>query len=331
MRKTAFLLAAAMLAAIFLGGCGYSKYSVTDLTVFDTVTVITGWERSRADFDETAGRILDALREYHRLYDIYNEYDGVNNLRTVNLAAGTAPVETDPRITELLTHARQVYDLTGGRVNAAMGSVLSLWHEARTETLVPPDPAALAEAARHTDFDSVVIDGSSVFLADPGMSLDVGALGKGFAVEAVCSALEAEGVTGYLVNVGGNVRAIGARGDGTPWRVAVSDPTGTETGLTLSLIGLAAVTSGTDQRYFEYGGATYHHIIDPETLMPSTRFAAVTVVSPDSGLADALSTALFNMSVEEGLALIDSLDGTEALWRLPDGSSAASAGFGGLL
>ncbi len=331
MRKTAVLLAAALIAAILFGGCGSSKYSVTDLTVFDTVTVITGWEHSRADFDETADRILGALREYHRLYDIYNEYDGMNNLRTVNLAAGTSPVEVDPRITALLTYAREAYDLTDGRVNAAMGSVLSLWHTARTETLVPPDPDALAEAALHTDFDDVVIDGGTVFLADPEMSLDVGALAKGYAVEAVCAALEAEGVTGYLVNVGGNVRAIGARGDGTPWRVAVSDPTGTETGLTLKIVGLAAVTSGTDQRYFEYEGVSYHHIIDPETLMPSGRYAAVTVISPDSGLADALSTGLFNMSTEEGLALIDSLDGTEALWRLPDGSSVRSAGFGGLV
>ena len=332
MRKLSIALAAVLLAALLLGGCAATtRYGSTDLTVFDTVTSITGFERTRAKFDGVAARITGELGEYHRLFDIYHEYEGINNLRTVNLAAGGEPVEVDPRIVALLESGIRAYELTGGRVNIAMGSVLALWHEAREETRVPPSPDALAEAAKHTDINDVIIEGNTVRLADPEMSLDVGAIAKGFAVEAVCSALEAEGVTGYLINCGGNVRAIGARSDGSPWRIAVSDPTETDAEMMLALSGLSAVTSGVDQRYFEYGGVRYHHIIDPETLFPREGIVSVTVVTRDSGLADALSTGLFNMPPEEGLALVESLEATEALWRLPDGSVVASSGFGGLL
>lgn len=333
MRKLSLALASLLLAALLLGGCAPKRYGTTEVTaVFDTVVTITGYERSRARFEEISGRIMSELGEYHKLFDIYNEYDGMTNLRTVNLAAGGEPVEVDARIIELLEFAKEACALTGGRVNAAMGSVLALWHEARDNTLVPPSEEALAEAAKHTNIDDMIIDGNTVRLADPDMSLDVGAIAKGFAVEAVCAQLEAEGVTGWLVSVGGNVRTLGARGDGKPWQIAVSELSGTEyEDVRIPLEGLSAVTSGADQRYFEYEGRRYNHIIDPETLFPSERYVSVTVVTRDSGLADALSTGLFNMPLKEGRALVASLEGTEALWYLPDGSVAVSDGLGGVL
>ncbi|MBO6011504.1 MAG: FAD:protein FMN transferase [Oscillospiraceae bacterium] len=334
MRKISVALASLLLAALLLGGCAPQSRTRTDVgpVPFDTVTSITGFERSNAKFEQVYGRVMDGLAEYHRLFDIYNEYDGINNLRTVNLAAGGEPVEVDARVIALLEFGKEAYELTGGRVNVAMGSVLALWHEAREETHVPPSAEALAEAAKHTDVDDIFIEGGNVRLADPEMSLDVGAIAKGFAVEAVCAQLEAEGLTGWLVSVGGNVRTLGAKGDGSPWRVAVSELSGTDyEDLRIPLVGLSAVTSGGDQRFFDYEGVRYNHIIDPETLFPSERFESVTVVTRDSGLADALSTGLFNMPLEEGLALVESLEGTEALWYLPDGRVVASEGLGGLL
>lgn len=327
MKKCFIPVLVLVFAAMFFSGCGTAKYTKTDLSLFDTVTVITGFERSKARFDETADYIIDSLREYHQLFDIYHEYDGLTNICTINRNAGGNALAVDERIIELLQSAKNVYDVTNGAVNVAMGSVLSLWHEARTNTMVPPAEDALLNASLHTDYNCVVISGNTVRLTDPDMSIDVGAIAKGFAVEAICRKLEADGISGYLLNVGGNVRTIGKRADGTDWRIAVSDPTGTQTDLVLNISGLSAVTSGTDQRYFEYNGEVYHHIIDPETLYPSTRYASVTIVSPDSGLADGLSTGLFNMNLEDGLALIDSLEGTDALWRFPDGSSVMTDGF----
>ncbi|NLA81647.1 MAG: FAD:protein FMN transferase, partial [Clostridiaceae bacterium] len=124
-------------------------------------------------------------------------------------------------------------------------------------------------------------------------------------------------------------RAIGSRGDGSPWRVGIDNPDpGNEDYLAvLSLDGFSLVTSGVSERYFEVQGKRYHHIIDPDSLFPEDRYLSVSIVCPDSGLADLLSTALFNLDLEAGQALIESMEGTEALWCLPDGSLVRSSGF----
>ena len=214
-----------------------------------------------------------------------------------------------------------------------MGSVLSLWHEAREagindpEHAALPDRAALEEATLHTDFSSVIIDeaASTVQITDPETRLDVGAIAKGYAVEQVCRQAPA----GLLVSVGGNVRATGPKADGQPWVVGVQSPDGDgeEFLHTLELSQGSVVTSGDYQRYYTVDGVRYHHIIDPDTLWPADYFTAVTILCPDSGLADCLSTGVFCMPLEEGMALIESLDGVEALWCTKDGQVVTSSGF----
>ncbi len=329
MKKTISALAPLALLLCLLGACGKSepkRYKATFLTLFDTVTVVSGYADDERAFSEMTRRIHDELLVYHELYDIYNDYDGVANIKTINDNAGVAPVRVDEKILDLLEFAVEAYALTDGRVNAAMGSVLSLWHDAReygTENpdraQLPPD-AALAAAARHADINDVVIDraAGTVYLADPDMRLDVGALGKGWAVEAVCAGLASEGVESYVVSVGGNVRAIGGRADGSAWTVGIENPwSESERDAYLLTVGardLSVVTSGSYQRYYTVDGVRYHHIIDPETLYPKNEFVSVTILARDSGLADALSTALFNLPYAEGRALVDGLDGVEAMW-----------------
>ena len=163
------------------------QYSATFLTVFDTVTTIVGRETSEAAFTEKAQAVHDELLVYHQLFDIYNVYEGLNNLKTINDHPGET-VEVDRAVIDLLLDCRAYYALTNGRVNAAMGSVLYLWHEAREDGLNDmanaylPDSNALAEAAEHTGWDSIVIDevNNTVTLTDPGLRLDVGAVAKGW-------------------------------------------------------------------------------------------------------------------------------------------------------
>ena len=191
----------------------------------------------------------------------------------------------------------------------------------------------LQEAAKHTSIDQMILDeeASTVYLADPAMSLDVGAVAKGYATEQVALYLEEKGVTGYLLNVGGNVRCIGAKADGEPWSVGIENPNTEDTETPhiayLHLAGQSLVTSGSYQRFYTVDGERYHHIIDPETLMPGTNFLSVSVLCADSGRADALSTALFTMTYEEGAALIESLTDAEAMWVLSDGEQWYSSGF----
>ena len=322
--------------ALLLGGCAAApaekqQHTATYLTLFDTVTTIVGYADTEAGFQAEARSIHDKLLEYHRLFDIYNTYDGMNNLKTVNDNAGIAPVKVDPRIIDFLLDCRGYYEATGGAVNVAMGSVLRIWHDARTEALGDPDAAkvpdiaGLTEAALHTDFSDVVInaESSTVYLADPEMRLDVGAVAKGWAAQQVCSTLE----PGFLVSVGGNVCVTDPKtADGDPWVIGIQQPDGDGYLHTLNIAGGSVVTSGDYQRAYTVNGVKYHHIIDPSTLHPSELWSAVTVVCSDSGAADALSTALFILPQDEGLRLLEIYD-AEAVWTDKNGDLYYSPGF----
>lgn len=336
-------LAALFLSLLLLSGCarlpqipGKKQYTATFLELFDTVTTVVGQAQSQEAFEKDAYAIRDALKEYHQLFDIYEEYPGITNLKTVNDRAGTAPVTVDPRIIELLLDCKAYYRATNGRVNVAMGSVLRLWHEAREDGIndpqnaALPDAAALEEAAKHTDMEKLIIDeaASTVYLADPKMRLDVGAIAKGWATQKVAQSAP----RGLLLSVGGNVCATGAKDDvGTPWVVGIQNPDGGEDYLhTLSITGGCVVTSGDYQRAYLVAGKVYHHIIDPDTRYPSDYWRSVTVVCQDSGLADALSTALFVLPREAGQALLDQWN-AEAMWVDAAGNRFYSPGFSALI
>ena len=332
-------VSAAVLLCLLLGGCAGAKqekkqYTATFLTLFDTVTTVVGRADSEAQFKEKAQKVHDALLEYHQLFDIYNDYEGIHNLKTVNDAAGAAPVTVDRRIIDLLLDCKAFYKATNGRVNVAMGSVLYLWHEARNDGVNDPvnaylpDETALRMAAEHTSLDAVVIDeaASTVFITDPLVRLDVGAVAKGWAVQQVAK----DAPEGILLSVGGNICATGAKDEkGTPWIVGVQDPDNAEEYLHSIYVYAdrgSVVTSGDYQRAYAVDGKVYHHIIDPDTLYPATYWRSVTIVCADSGAADALSTALFLLPLEEGRTLLAQYD-AEAMWVDADGEIFKSDGF----
>ena len=335
--KRLFVLLLAL--SLLLCGCGTQaepkQYSATFLTVFDTVTTIVGRDVSEEAFTRKTQAVHDDLLRYHQLFDIYNEYEGLNNLKTVNDHPGEA-VAVDKAVIDLLLDCKAYYELTGGRVNAALGSVLRLWHEAREDGLNDianaylPDGDALAEAARHTSWDSVVIDetNNTVTITDPGLRLDVGAVAKGWSVQRAAE----NAPEGLLISVGGNVCATGPKDkSGTPWVVGVQDPEVGDNYLhTLYLTKGSMVTSGDYQRAYLVDGEIYHHIIDPDTLYPGRLWRAVTVVCPDSGLADALSTALFLLPMEEGQKLLDQCE-SYAMWVDAEGNIQYSTGFEDLI
>ena len=333
---------ALLLCVLLLTGCTgprepeKKQYTATFLTLFDTVTSIVGRAESEEAHMAAAQAIHDDLLIYHQLFDIYNDYEGLNNLKTVNDNAGVAPVVVDRAIIDLLLDCREYHELTGGLVNVAMGSVLVLWHEARNDGLNDianaylPDGEKLAAAAEHMDFSCVVIDeaASTVFLSDPEMRLDVGAVAKGWSAQRVAE----DAPEGLLISVGGNVCATGPKNEnGTPWRVGVQNPDGGSSYLhTLNITSGSVVTSGDYQRCYMVDGKIYHHIIDPDTLYPSNYWRSVTIICADSGLADALSTALFLLPLEAGMALAEKC-GAEALWVNEAGEQFYTPGFEDLI
>ena len=334
--------AAASLFALLTAACLFScspgpasepmRFSVTYLDLFDTVTQITGYAADEASFQKTAEEIHDRLLRYHRLFDIYHEYDGMINLCTLNRLAPAEPLEADPDILRLLSFGIEMHSLTSGRVNIAMGAVLSLWHEAREAGLADPENAsvpdeeALKQASAHTSIDDLVVDeaAGTVRFTDPLLLLDVGAIAKGWAAQRA-----AEGAPeNMLLNLGGNVVCTGPKRDGSAWIIGVADPDGATGSFShkLRLTEGSTVTSGDYQRYYTVDGVRLHHLIDPDTNKPGTYWRAVTVLLDDSGKADALSTALFLLPEEKAKALCASF-GAEAMWTAPDGSEIRTNGF----
>lgn len=343
-------LLAGVLCLSLLAGCASKKkeltrYSTVFYDVFDTVTQVIAYCESEEEFNTQMDALHADLITYNQLYDIYNDYPGVTNVKTINDNAGSAPVEVDDRILSMLELADQMYQTTNGKLNIAMGSVLNIWHNYReaaeaAETDADnklPTMEELEAAAQHCDINNVIIDADAktVYLADPEMSLDVGSVGKGYAVEQAAQAAEARGLTSALISVGGNLRAIGTKPDGSQWVGGVENPwnssevytNGSSTVAAVKMSDLSLVTSGDYQRYYVVDGVRYHHLIDPATLWPAAYFDGVSVLAPDSGVADCLTTGLFCQPLEDGMKIVESLDGVEAMWCTPDQQVITSSGW----
>ncbi len=305
---------------------------------FDTVSHISSYRKgeSGSEFSQTCAGLEEVMEKYNRLMDIYHEYEGVNNLATVNRQAGIAPVRVSEELIELVTYGKEAYRITDGEVNIAMGSVISLWHRSRQAAekgkAELPSAKELEDASEHISIDSIVIDAEAMtlYISDPHTRIDVGAIGKGYAAERCAEYLEKRGLGSYVLNFGGNIRVVGSKPDGSGWITGITDPHKPDGGFAarLTLTDTSCVTSGSYQRYFTVGTKKYHHIIDKDTLFPSEHFASVSVITKDSALADVLSTALFSMTYEQGLALCGELQGVEVIWIDTDGRLLATSGVG---
>ena len=300
---------------------------------------IEGYADSQNSWNAQTQAMYSDLQRYNELFDIYHHYDGVINLYDVNARAAAAPVQVSDELYAFLRWCKDTaYPATDGATNIAAGAVLRLWHDAReSDSPAPPAADAIAEALQHIDIENLILDDAAqtVCFADPDMTLDVGAVGKGYAVEQAAQAAEARGLTSALISVGGNLRAIGTKPDGSAWVGGVENPWNASDVYTASssyvsgvnMSDMALVTSGNYQRYYVVDGVRYHHLIDPDTLWPARYFDSVSVLSPDSGAADCLTTGLFCMPLEEGQKLVESLDGVEAMWCTPDKQAATSSGW----
>lgn len=315
------------------------KFTSSFLDLFDTASTIIAYDESQEAFDAHMEQFHSRLEEYDRLYDIYNPYEGLANLYTVNQQAKDGPVKVDSRIIDLLEYCRYVYDLSKGKTNACFGSVLRLWHYSRDnagnnpEEAALPDMTALKQAAEHTSFDSLVLDkeNSTVYFSDPELKLDVGAIAKGYAVREMTSWAKENLWSSAAISIGGNVSTFGFKNDDgkTLWNIGIENPDTESTDylLNVKITDLSVVTSGDYQRYFVVDGKKYCHIINPDTLMPAEYAASVSVICNDSALGDALSTTLFNMPIDEGKKLVEGLDGVEAVWVDKEYNKSFSSGF----
>ncbi len=304
---------------------------------FDTVSSLKLYESDEDKLDEVKNKFEALLSDYDKLLDIYESHGDLTNLYDINLNAGKEPLTVDERLFDALEFGKQMHTLTDGACNIALGSAISLWHEAREQASKNPDVAYIpsesdiSDALLHKDINSLVLDRASlsVGITDPKLSLDLGAVAKGYVAQKAADLLSSLGYDSFLINLGGNVLAFGEKADGSCWRATVENPfdDGRE-GYTeiITLCNQTLVTSGSYQRFYTVDGKKYSHIISDADGMPPEHFVSVSLLAPSesSGLADALSTALFCMELDAGKELISTLDGVDAIWITADGSVISS-------
>ena len=312
-----------------------SRFSVVYTDTFDTVISLIGFAENEDIFNEQADYLHQLYVDLHKLFDCYNSYEdeGINSIYTVNNKAPFGPVAVDPVLFTLLKYAKEQYGIVHGQTNIAMGSVLSIWHEYREAGLSNPSKAVLpsfsllSSASEHTDINDLILDeeNMTVTFADPDLRLDIGAVAKGYATEIAAQALLAGPMPSFIISAGGNVRIGNPPADGRAnWGVGIQDPDSAVLGTndvieTLYLHDCSVVTSGDYQRYYTVQGTNYHHVIDPDTLMPGNYYRSVSIITEDSGYADLLSTAAFLMPFKESRSFIESLDDVDAIWVFDDG------------
>ena len=221
-------------------------------------------------------------------------------------------VQTPAELAAVLARSQRFAALTGGAFDCTVGALSGLWNF--PDALAPPDSAAVDSALALVGYEGLQVEGKIVRIGRPGTRLDLGAAAKGYAVDRMVAVFEEAGIAGGLIDAGGDIRYWGAKPDGRPWVFGVQHPRDPTRYTEVDDLGLAAIaTSGDYQQYFEWEGARYHHLLDPRTGYPARACASATVWAGTALDADILSTAVFVLGPERGLALVAELEGVEAL------------------
>lgn len=283
-------------------------------------------------FEGGSEALLQAAMDHLRnLENRWSVNISTSEISQINANAGIAPVVVSEDTLEMIVRGLYYAERSKGRFDISILPLVTLWGIG-TDRAEVPTPEAIEENLALIGFEQVEVqaDTKSVFLPNVGMGIDLGAIAKGVAADSVVAMLKAGGVKRGIVNLGGNVIVIGDKTDGTPWRIGIQNPMN----MRGEYIGIAAVadktvvTSGVYERYFEADGKRYHHILNTETGYPvENGLASVSIIAETSADADALSTAAFASGLQEGLALIESVPGVEALFITEDNKLYGTSGL----
>mgnify|MGYP002509769920 FL=1 len=308
-------------ALLLLAGCSSIRTQPLERTFFamDTVMSVRLYDGGGEDLLDAAE---NRVKELERLLSVTDSGSEVYALDRTGAAV------LSPDTAELLAGALELCQRTDGALDISIYPVLRVWGFTTGEYSVPTqeDLAALLPLVDHAQIE---LEGTSAALL-PGMEIDLGSVAKGYTGDVLSAYLKENGVTSALLDLGGNIQAVGSKRDGSPWRVAIRNPAGEGSIGVVEARDRAVVTSGGYERYFEQAGIRYWHILDPQTGAPVRNgLASVTVVG-DSGLTcDGLSTALFVMGLEDALDHWRLHRDFEAVFVLEDGSVTITAGLEG--
>lgn len=310
---------------LLLGGCLKKAPAPISLSgfYFDTVISVTLYEEEQEPLLEEC---MALASNYEKLFS--KTVDGSDVWRINH--AKTAPTIVNEETAVLLQKALDYANLTDGLVDPSIGVLSSLWDFSSDTPKTLPDPASLSEALSHLNYKKIQLEGTTVTLTDPLTQIDLGFIAKGYIADKLKEYLIGQGVTSALINLGGNVLAIGQKPNGSPFTVGIQTPFApTGTPLTsIPVTDTSVVTSGVYERYFYKNNVLYHHILDTKTGYPiENNLLSVTIISSASVDGDALSTACLALGLTKGSALIESLPDTEALFVTKDNALHPTSGL----
>lgn len=313
----------ALFAAAALCLPAAAEWASTEAAIMGTSVRAELWHDDPAQ-GEAALRAV--LAEMHRVDARMSTWKDDSEISRINREAGKGPVAIDDEFVELLSRALEFSRLTDGAFDITYSSVGRLYDYRKG---LKPSDSEREAALGDVDYRHVLLDEAArtVHFARPGTHIDLGGIAKGYAVERAVTILRGLGVRHAIVTAGGDSRILGDR-RGRPWTVGIRDPRD-RTGLVtrIPLQDEAISTSGDYERFFESGGTRYHHILTPATGTSPSELRSVSVIGADATATDALSTGVFVLGRDAGLALIESLDAYEAVLIDADGTMHYSSGL----
>jgi thiamine biosynthesis lipoprotein len=301
-----------------LSGCskGDKLYKETQV-VMDTFCTITVVSPSRQKAEEA---IKAGFAEIKRLEHLLNYFSPDSEVTAINKAAGIRPVKVSKETLDVIKKAIEIADITGGAFDPTIGPVIKLWKFSElSSNPSPPSQETIKDTLELVDYKSIKINEatSEVYLEKKGMELDLGGIAKGYAADKAIEVIKTRGIRSALVAIAGDIKGFGLKPDRRPWKIGIQNPRPEVSNsskkwedifATLYLNNRAISTSGDYQRFFIKDGKRYHHILDPETGYPATSgLISVSVLAPEGYIADSLSTAVFVMGYQKGLALLESM------------------------
>ena len=299
----------------------YSK----NIFYLDTYINVKIFDNDRKSAENALTEVEKIYSKYHKLTDRYNAYDGITNVYTINNNnLEISELTIDKELYDLISFGIDCYDKTNGLININIGEVVDIWKKYRDSKNGIHTIDELKSA--DINIDNIVLLSDNK-IANNNSNIDLGAIAKGYVTEIAGDYLESIGFDKYIINAGGNVLVGSHYKDGL-YNIGIENPNNNSdiykiiTGNNITL-----TTSGNYQRYYEYEGVKYHHIINPNTLYPSNYMKSVTVINKSGKLGDMLSTALFMMSIEDGRKLLENYPDTEVIWYTIDDLIIKSKGF----
>ena len=331
--RNCFRMMTALLCAaqvFLLSGCGTVKKEPLSRSTFllNTFVMVTLYDsRNQAALDGAIELCSDYEKRLSKTIEgseIYNLNHRKKGERTLTVSESTARV---------LKKGLEYSALSGGAFDITVEPLSSLWDFTGDEPHVPDAPL-IDEAKARVGYEKVSLDGCNVTFADDETTIDLGAIAKGFIADELKSYLKEQGVESAIINLGGNVVCLGGQPGGRPFTIGIQKPYAerSETIAALQITDLSVVSSGVYERYFVENGVHYHHILNPKTGYPyDNHLEQVTIISPLSVYGDGLSTTCFALGLEEGMKLLDSMDGIEGIFMTDDGQVHYTEGAKALL